>query len=90
MNNYFSKTFIRLLFTIMLGVYFLAMQALEYDEAQFSIADGVYGSVFFMATGFHGMHVLIGTLFLTYVLFNLVNIKLTWQHHFRFEAAAWY
>ena len=56
----------------MLGVYFLAMQALEYDEAQFSIADGVYGSVFFMATGFHGIHVLIGTLFLTYVLFNIL------------------
>jgi heme/copper-type cytochrome/quinol oxidase subunit 3 len=53
------------------------MQALEYDEAQFSIADGVYGRVFFIATGFHGMHVLIGTLFLTYVLYNLVNIKLS-------------
>jgi heme/copper-type cytochrome/quinol oxidase subunit 3 len=77
MNNYFSKTFVRLLFTILLGVYFLAMQALEYDEAQFSIADGVYGRVFFMATGFHGMHVIIGTLFLMYVMFNLVSIKLT-------------
>jgi heme/copper-type cytochrome/quinol oxidase subunit 3 len=77
MNNYFSKTFVRLLFTILLGVYFLAMQALEYDEAQFSIADGVYGRVFFMATGFHGIHVIIGTLFLMYVMFNLVSIKLT-------------
>lgn len=90
MNNYFSKTFVSLLFTILLGVYFLAMQALEYEEAQFSIADGVYGRVFFMATGFHGMHVLIGTLFLTYVFYNLISIKLTWQHHFSFEAAAWY
>ena len=89
-NNYFSKTFVSLLFTILLGVYFLAMQAIEYDEAQFSIADGVYGRVFFMATGFHGMHVMIGTLFLMYVMFNLVNMKLTWQHHFSFEAAAWY
>jgi heme/copper-type cytochrome/quinol oxidase subunit 3 len=53
------------------------MQYVEYDEAQFSIADGVYGSVFFMATGFHGTHVLIGTLFLTYVLYNLLSIKLT-------------
>lgn len=90
MNNYFTKTFVRLLFTIVLGAYFLFMQYVEYDEAQFSIADGVYGRVFFMATGFHGTHVLIGTLFLTYVLYNLVSLKLTWQHHFRFEAAAWY
>lgn len=89
-NNYFSKTFVRLAFTIVLGAYFLFMQYVEYDEAQFSIADGVYGSVFFMATGFHGTHVLIGTLFLTYVLYNLLSIKLTWHHHFRFEAAAWY
>jgi len=73
---------------VLLGFYFLFMQAVEYDEAQFSIADGVYGRVFFMATGFHGIHVLIGSLFLTYVLYNLVSLKLTWQHHFRFEAAA--
>jgi len=77
MNNYFSKTFISLSFTILLGIYFLAMQAIEYEEAQFSISDGVYGSVFFMATGFHGMHVLIGTLFLTYVLFLVTSQKLT-------------
>ena len=89
-NNYFSKTFFSLLFTISLGVYFLIMQAIEYDEANFCISDGVYGSVFFMATGFHGMHVLIGTLFLTYVMYNLLRLKLSWQHHFRFEAAAWY
>lgn len=76
-NNYFSKTLVRLLSTVLLGFYFLFMQAVEYDEAQFSIADGVYGRVFFMATGFHGIHVLIGSLFLTYVLYNLVSLKLT-------------
>jgi len=54
----------------------------------FSIADGIYGSTFFMATGFHGMHVLIGTTFLFYVLFMLLKSYLIYNHHFSFEAAA--
>jgi len=90
MNNLHLKKAIRLLFTICLGVYFIAMQGLEYIEAQFAISDGVYGSVFFLATGFHGMHVTVGTIFLTYVLISHLRSKLTWSHHFRFEAAAWY
>jgi cytochrome c oxidase subunit 3 len=61
---------------------------MEYEEAQFSIADGVYGRTFFMATGFHGMHVFVGTSFLFYVLLNLVSGKLLFNHHFSFEAAA--
>lgn len=89
-NNFFFKSFISLLFTIVLGVYFLSMQYLEYAEARFSIADGVYGSTFFMATGFHGMHVLIGTSFLFYVFLVLLSGKLLFNHHFSFEAAAWY
>jgi cytochrome c oxidase subunit 3 len=64
------------------------MQYLEYAEASFSIADGVYGSTFFMATGFHGMHVLIGTSFLFYVFTVLLSGKLLFNHHFSFEAAA--
>ena len=66
------------------------MQYVEYSEAAFSISDGAYGSTFFMATGFHGMHVLIGALFLSYALFNLVSGKLIHSHHFSFEAGAWY
>jgi cytochrome c oxidase subunit 3 len=66
------------------------MQYLEYSEAQFAISDGVYGSTFFMATGFHGIHVMVGTLFLAYSLFNLLSSKLLFNHHFSFEAAAWY
>jgi len=88
MNNYFNKTVVRLGITVLLGVYFLAMQYLEYDEAQFTIADGVYGRTFFMATGFHGIHVFVGTRFLFYVLIALLSGKLLYNHHFSFEAAA--
>ena len=90
MNNFFNKTVFRLGITVILGVYFLVMQYLEYDEAQFAIADGVYGRTFFMATGFHGIHVLVGTTFLFYVLIILLSGKLLFNHHFSFEAAAWY
>jgi len=90
MNNFFNKTVFRLGITVILGVYFLVMQYLEYDEAQFAIADGVYGRTFFMATGFHGIHVLVGTTFLFYVLIMLLSGKLLFNHHFSFEAAAWY
>lgn len=89
-NNFFSKSVVSLFFTVMLGVYFLYMQYLEYSEAQFTIADGVYGRTFFMATGFHGMHVIVGTIFLIYSLLNLLSLKLLYNHHFSFEAAAWY
>lgn len=89
-NNYFTKSVLSLFLTVSLGVYFLTMQYVEYAEAAFSLADGVYGSTFFLATGFHGIHVLVGTSFLIYVLFNLVSGKLLFNHHFSFEAAAWY
>jgi len=64
------------------------MQYLEYEEAQFSIADRVYGCTFFVSTGFHGIHVLVGTTFLLYVFIILVLGKLLHNHHFSFEAAA--
>lgn len=89
-NNYFNKSVFRLLFTVLLGVYFLVIQWMEYEEAQFSIADGVYGRTFFIATGFHGIHVFVGTRFLIYVFYNLLIGKLLYNHHFSFEAAAWY
>lgn len=89
-NNFFNKTFVSLFLTVALGVYFLFMQWLEYNEAMFSIADGVYGRTFFMATGFHGMHVIVGTTFLFYVLLSLISGSLLFNHHFSFEAAAWY
>nr|YP_009256144.1 cytochrome c oxidase subunit III [Calliphlox amethystina]AKT26274.1 cytochrome c oxidase subunit III [Calliphlox amethystina] len=76
--------------TVLLGLYFTALQAMEYHEAPFSIADGVYGSTFFVATGFHGLHVIIGSSFLLVCLLRLIKFHFTSNHHFGFEAAAWY
>ena len=76
--------------TILLGVYFTILQGYEYFEARFSFADRVYGSTFFIATGFHGLHVLVGTIFLIVCLFRLIKCEFRATHHFGFEAAAWY
>nr|YP_009114950.1 cytochrome c oxidase subunit III [Goniurosaurus luii]AIZ35728.1 cytochrome c oxidase subunit III [Goniurosaurus luii] len=76
--------------TIMLGLYFTLLQAMEYYEAPFTIADSVYGATFFVATGFHGLHVIIGTTFLTIMLLRQMKYHFTTNHHFGFEAAAWY
>ena len=76
--------------TIGLGFFFTALQAMEYVDAGFRISDGVYGSTFFMATGFHGFHVMVGTLFLCVCLLRQVKGHFTRGHHFGFEAAAWY
>lgn len=85
-----SERIIRLGVTILFGLYFTRLQALEYYEASFSIADSVYGSTFFVATGFHGLHVIIGTTFLTICFFRLTFFQYSASHHFGFEAAAWY
>lgn len=79
-----------LFLTISLGIYFTVLQAGEYIEASFSIADRVYGSTFFVATGFHGAHVLIGSSFLLVCLLRAINHQFSSSHHFGFEAAAWY
>jgi heme/copper-type cytochrome/quinol oxidase subunit 3 len=79
-----------LILTIVLAIIFTALQGFEYVSAGFTISDGIYGSCFFMATGFHGFHVLIGTIFLTVCLIRLMLDHFTIQHHFGFEAAAFY
>ena len=79
-----------LFITIILGVYFTALQAYEYLEASFSFSDSVYGSTFFLATGFHGLHVIVGTSFLTICFIRLYKFQFSQKHHFGFEAAAWY
>lgn len=79
-----------LFLTVVLGVYFTFLQGGEYWDAPFTIADGVYGSTFFVATGFHGLHVLIGSSFLLVCLLRLYAYQFSRTHHFGFEAAAWY
>lgn len=79
-----------LLLTVLLGGYFTFLQAIEYWEAPFTIADRVYGSTFFVATGFHGLHVLIGSTFLLVCLVRNQLHHYSTGHHFGFEAAAWY
>jgi len=79
-----------LIITVILGMYFTALQALEYWEASFSLSDSVYGTTFFVATGFHGLHVIIGTTFLMVCLMRHLKAHFSAIHHFGFEAAAWY
>lgn len=86
----FSETTSGLLITVLLGLYFTALQAIEYAEASFCIADSVYGSTFFVATGFHGLHVIIGTLLLLTMLTRHLINHLSNYHHFGLEAAIWY
>ena len=76
--------------TIFLGVCFTGVQAFEYSHAAFGFQDGIYPSTFYMATGFHGFHVLVGTIFLIVCFFRGRAGHFTDQQHFGFEAAAWY
>src|SRR5262249_227652 len=81
---------IGLALTILLGIIFTSCQAYEYSHAKFQYAGHIYGATFFMATGFHGAHVIIGTIFLTVVFFQALAGHFTRKQHFGFEAAAWY
>lgn len=76
--------------TVGLGVYFTIIQLLEYIEAPFAISDSAFGRTFFVATGFHGLHVIIGTTFLLVTYFRMAACMFRSTHHFGFEAAAWY
>ncbi|WP_322866827.1 cytochrome c oxidase subunit 3 [Aquicoccus sp. G2-2] len=79
-----------LIIAILLGLLFTAFQAYEYSHAQFGFSGNIYGASFFMATGFHGFHVIIGTIFLFVCLLRLMAGQFTQESHVGFEAAAWY
>jgi cytochrome c oxidase subunit III len=76
--------------TIGLGLLFTSIQAYEYAQAPFPFAGSIYGSTFFMATGFHGFHVIVGTIFLIVCLIRAYKGHFRPNQHFGFEAAAWY
>jgi len=76
--------------TIILGLCFTSVQAYEYSHAAFAFTDGIYPTTFFMATGFHGFHVIVGTIFLIVCFYRTWRGDFTPTHHFGFEAAAWY
>jgi len=79
-----------LVITIALGALFTVVQAIEYSQAGFQFTGNLYGATFFMATGFHGFHVLVGTIFLIVCLVRAMQNQFTPRHHLGFEFAAWY
>ena len=85
-----EDTIIALILTILLAIHFTGYQIVEYTEASFNISDSVYGSIFFMATGFHGFHVLVGTFFLFVCLIRLLKGHFSVNHHLGLEFAIWY
>lgn len=85
-----KQAMLSLCLTLMLALMFTGLQAFEYFESDFTISSGVYGSTFFMATGFHGLHVIIGTLCLLVSVVRLLFFQLQRQHHFGLEASCWY
>lgn len=85
-----KTTITALWYTVVLGAAFTCLQAYEYSHAAFGFKDGVYASNFYMATGFHGFHVLIGTIFLAVCLVRAYKGQFSAEHHLGFEFAAWY
>ena len=76
--------------TVVLGILFSFVQGYEYAHAPFQFSESIYGATFFMATGFHGFHVLVGTIFLIVCLLRAMSGHFRPEKHFGFEAAAWY
>lgn len=86
----FNKIKNSLITTILLGIYFSLLQYIEYTESLFNISDSIYGRIFFLITGFHGIHVIIGTIFIISTFLRLTKSHFSKLHHFGFEASSWY
>lgn len=94
MNKNRNQLIAGMIATITLGIIFIGLQALEYGEAynhlNLKMTSGIYGSTFFMLTGFHGLHVTLGTLMLIIILMRILRGHFNPERHFAFEAVAWY
>jgi len=90
LNTLNKKSLISIGVTIALGAWFTLLQLIEYIDTSFSIKDSTYGSIFFVATGFHGLHVIIGTRFLTINFIKIIKKRISHTHHIGFEIRAWY
>ena len=89
-QGYRKGAIIGTLVCIILAIIFTALQGFEYLNAPFSIADSVFGTVFFASTGLHGLHVLVGTIFITIGFFRIINYHFSSNHHVGFEASILY
>jgi cytochrome c oxidase subunit 3 len=85
-----KHSLIGLIITLFLAISFMFLQSVEYINAPFNISDGIYGSCFYMTTGFHGFHVFVGTIALFVSLIRIVLNHFTKEHHFGLESAIWY
>lgn len=85
-----NKSIMNLMLTVRLGLIFTLIQLIEYLESKFSINDSVFGSSFFITTGLHGAHVIIGSIFIIVVINQINNIKSIPNQFIRFDLAAWY
>lgn len=77
--------FVFILFTVLLGLYFTLLQGFEYSISSFTISDSIFGTTFFVATGFHGLHVIIGTIFLCVVTYRIMSWEIDSFHHVGLE-----
>ena len=90
LNQNYNHSIIWVVITVLLGGYFTVLQFIEYVSSSFSIIDSVYGSIFFISTGFHGIHVLVGTLIILFSLARLYDFQFSFKHHLIFEFSCWY
>lgn len=93
-ENHRGRTIVFMWLTVLLGATFVGVQAYEYfhayHELNLKLSSGAYGSTFFMLTGFHGFHVIVGMLMLLFITLRIMKGHFTPDHHFGFEGAAWY
>nr|UTT72511.1 cytochrome c oxidase subunit 3 [Fulicoffula longipila] len=89
-NSNLNQSKVGLIFTLILSAVFMYIQFEEYFECSFSMADSVFGSLFFITTGFHGVHVFVGSVFILTSMIRMFKLHFSMKHHIGYEASAWY